>query len=106
MAAIIDQQTVSLDAIAAFCQRWSVREFALFGSVLRPDFADTSDIDVLVQFCDGTRYTMFDLARMVEELEALFQRPIDLLDRRAVETSPNSIRRDSILRSAEVIYAA
>lgn len=100
------QQIVPLDAIAAFCERWNVREFALFGSVLRPDFTATSDIDVLVQFRDGTRYSMFDLVRMAEELEAVFGRPVDLLDRRAVEASPNFIRRDTILRSAEVIYAA
>lgn len=106
MNTTIGQQTVPLDGIAAFCQRWNVHEFALFGSVLRPDFADTSDVDVLVQFRDEARYTMFDLARMADELEALFGRPVDLLDRRAVEASPNYLRRDSILRSAEVIYAA
>jgi predicted nucleotidyltransferase len=36
------------DAIAAFCRRWGVAAFALFGSVLRPDFRDDSDIDVLL----------------------------------------------------------
>ena len=104
--ATVMAQAIPLDTIAAFCQRWSVCEFALFGSVLRSDFAATSDVDVLVQFRDGTRYTMFDLTRMAEELEALFQRPVDLLDRQAVETSPNYIRRDRILRSAQVIYAS
>jgi predicted nucleotidyltransferase len=95
-----------LDAIAAFCQHWGVRELALFGSVLRPDFSDVSDVDVLVQFDDTMQHTLFDLARMGEELEALLQRPVDLLDRQAVEASPNYIRRDSILRSAEVVYAS
>ena len=96
---------IPLDAIAAFCRRWDIREFALFGSVLRADFNDESDIDVLVQFREGVRYTLFDLARMGDELEAIFNREVDLLDRRAVEQSPNYIRRDSILQSAEVIYA-
>src|SRR4051794_23086313 len=95
-----------LDAIAEFCQRWGVREFALFGSVLRPDFSDASDVDVLVQFDDGSRHTLFDLARMANELEAILQRPVDLLDRQAVEASPNFIRRESILGSTEVFYAA
>jgi predicted nucleotidyltransferase len=97
---------VPLEVIATFCQRWHVREFALFGSVIRPDFRDTSDIDVLVQFSDGVQYTLFDFARMADELETIFQRRVDLLDRQAVETSPNYIRRDSILHSAEVVYAA
>jgi len=100
------RQDLPLDAIAAFCARWSVAEFALFGSALRDDFDDASDIDVLVQFREGAHYTLFDLARMSDELEGIFGRTVDLLDRRAVEASLNHIRRDAILHSAEVIYAA
>ena len=37
--------------IYAFCLRWNVQEFSLFGSVLREDFAPTSDIDVLTTSC-------------------------------------------------------
>jgi len=95
-----------LDAIAAFCRRWGIAEFAIFGSALRDDFDDASDIDVLVQFREGAHYSLFDLARMGDELEGIFGRAVDLLDRRAVEASPNHIRRDSILHSAEVVYAA
>ena len=50
-----------LDAIAAFCSRWGVSEFALFGSALRDDFDAASDVDVLVQFREGARYTLFDM---------------------------------------------
>jgi predicted nucleotidyltransferase len=57
---------VARDAIAAFCRRWGVAAFALFGSVLRPDFRDDSDIDVLLTFREGVRYTLFDLVRMSE----------------------------------------
>jgi uncharacterized protein len=41
---------LSMDAIKAFCQKWQIAEFALFGSVLRDDFRPDSDIDVLVSF--------------------------------------------------------
>ena len=106
MSTMIQRRSdLPLDAIGAFCRRWNIREFALFGSALRDDFTDASDMDVLVQFCEGMRYTLFDLARMGEELEDIFQRNVDLLDRSAVEASPNHIRRDSILQSVEVIYA-
>ncbi len=97
---------IPIDQIAAFCQRWQVVEFALFGSVLREDFGPESDIDVLVQFREGVRYTLFDLVAMTDELEAIFGRKVDLVDRRAVESSPNYIRRRHILTSAEVVYAA
>src|SRR5215218_4576903 len=41
---------VSLDEIADFCRRHHIRWLALFGSVLRDDFTDESDVDVLVEF--------------------------------------------------------
>jgi predicted nucleotidyltransferase len=45
-----DRLKVSLDAIAKFCQRWKIIEFALFGSVLRDDFRPDSDVEVLVTY--------------------------------------------------------
>ncbi|HAA28260.1 MAG TPA: hypothetical protein DCE56_11985 [Cyanobacteria bacterium UBA8553] len=32
-------------AIAQFCQQWQIREFYVFGSVLREDFRPDNDID-------------------------------------------------------------
>ncbi len=49
------------EKIIEFCKKWKVREFALFGSVLREDFCPDSDIDVLVKFDDEARHTLFDL---------------------------------------------
>jgi uncharacterized protein len=95
----------SLDAIRTFCHEWGVIEFALFGSVLRDDFRPDSDVDVLVRFRDDMRYSLFDLARMGDQLERIFGRAVDLIDRKAIEQSANYIRRNIILHSAEVIYA-
>lgn len=41
---------------------------------------------------------------MRDELADLFGRSVDLLTRRAVERSPNYLRRKEILGSARVIY--
>lgn len=94
-----------MDAIREFCQRWSIVEFALFGSVLREDFNSESDIDVLVQFREDAHLTLFDLVKMGDEIEAIFGRKVDLIDRKGVEESPNYLRRKEILNSARVIYA-
>lgn len=94
-----------VEAIRVYCEKWGGRELALFGSVLREDFDPQSDIDVLVQFEDDVHRTLFDLVKMTDELEALFGRKVDLLTRKSIEESPNYIRRKSILRSAQVIYA-
>jgi predicted nucleotidyltransferase len=48
------------ETIAEFCQRWQVKEFAIFGSALRDDFDALSDIDVLVSFDDSAEITLLD----------------------------------------------
>lgn len=86
-----------------FCKKWKVKEFALFGSVLRDDFKPDSDIDVLVDFEQDSGRTMFDLVDMIDELKNIFERNVDLLTRKTVERSRNYIRRKEILSSAEVV---
>lgn len=92
--------------LAALCERWKVTELSLFGSALRDDVRATSDYDLLVTFDEDAHWTLFDLVRMKAELEALLGRDVDVLTRRGVESSRNATRRQSILDSAEVIYAA
>ncbi len=90
--------------LAVFCERWQVSELALFGSVLRDDFGPDSDIDVLVSFESDSRHTLFDMCRMEAELTEAFGRNVDLVSRRGIEASPNHLRREAILESAEVVY--
>lgn len=94
------------DKIAEFCQHWKINEFALFGSILRDDFRPDSDIDVLVTFAPDAKRGLLALARMKYELEDLFGREVDLVSKRAIETSHNWIRRQEILGTAQVIYVA
>ncbi len=89
-----------------YCRRWKVAEMAIFGSALREDFGTHSDVDVLVSFKEDARWSLFDLVRMEEELEAVLGRSVDLVHRPAVEQSENYIRRKEILDNAQVVYAA
>ena len=89
--------------IAAFCSRWKVTEFALFGSVLSADFLPNSDVDVLVTFAPDAGWSLFDLVRMAAELEAMFGRRVDLVEQAGLR---NPFRRLSILKSKQVIHAA
>ena len=99
---------ISLDhsAIAAFSQRWELVELALFGSVLRDDFRPDSDIDVLVTFAPGRRPSLDDLLDMQVELEALFGRKVDLMERRGLERDRNYLLRQHILTHSEPVYVA
>ncbi len=91
--------------LAAFGRKWKLAELALFGSALRDDFRPDSDVDVLVTFTPDSHPSLFDLAQMQEELCALFGREIDIVSRRGIESSRNYLRKNSILRSARVVYA-
>ncbi len=91
--------------IVRFCQKWSLTEFALFGSVLRDDFcSESSDIDVMIQYRADAVPTFYDLDCMEAELETLFNRRIDLITRISVEQSANYLRRQEILSAVKVIY--
>jgi uncharacterized protein len=100
------QVHVPAAAIEDFCRRWKIIELSVFGSALRSDFGPHSDVDLLVTFAPQAHWTLFDMARMRNELSGLLSREVDLVSRRGVEASRNPIRREAILSSAEVIYAA
>jgi predicted nucleotidyltransferase len=94
-----------LPRLAEICERHKVRSLAIFGSALRDDFdPQHSDLDFLVEFqplppVEHSR-AYFGL---VEDLEALFARPVDLLERPALH---NPYLRDNIERTQETLYAA
>lgn len=94
------------DKIMKFCRKWHISEMSLFGSVLREDFTPGSDIDVLVCFDESAHCSLFDLVRMENELKEIFGRDVDVVSRRGIEASRNTLRREAILNSAKVIYAA
>ena len=94
------------EKIVAFCQRWKVTELALFGSVLRDDFRPDSDIDVLVTFQEDGGFTFDNRVEMLDEIEKIFGRKVDLIERKIVERSENYIRRRHILQSLEPVYVA
>lgn len=100
------KQTISVpqEKIVDFCQHWKIQELALFGSILRDDFAADSDLDVLVSFSPTADWSLLDHVRMEKELENLLGRKVDLLSKRALEKSHNWLRRQAILNTARVIY--
>lgn len=91
--------------IQAFCDRWQITEFALFGSVLRNDFNQNSDIDVLVTFAPNAKRGLTETMQMQDELQTLFGRRVDLIVKTAIERSQNWLRRKNILTSAQIVYA-
>ncbi len=95
--------TIPRKKIATFCKRWQVSEFSVFGSAIRKDFRPDSDVDVLVVIEPDAHIGLFELAEMQIELETLFGRPVDLVEKAGLR---NPYRRVEILKTAKVVYAA
>ncbi|HEX8392889.1 MAG TPA: nucleotidyltransferase domain-containing protein [Longimicrobium sp.] len=92
------------EQIKAFCRKWKIREFALFGSVLRDDFRPDSDVDVLVEFAPDADPTYRDWLAMEDELRAMVGgRKVDLVEKAMVV---NPFRRRHILANNRVMHAA
>ena len=90
------------DKIADFCRRHHIRRLSVFGSALRDDFREDSDVDILVEFEPGHVPGLLKLARMERELSQLLGgRKVDL-------RTPDDLSRyfrAEVLKEAEVQYA-
>ncbi len=91
------------EAIERFCARFGVVQVALFGSVLRADFGADSDVDVMLKFKPGHGFTFENTPEIQDELEAIFGRPVDVIE---MDRIRNPIRRKAIMSSHRVVYAA
>jgi uncharacterized protein len=92
------------EAITGLCLVHGVRRLEVFGSILRGDFdEDESDVDILVEFDPAVAASFQNFLDLKESLEALFHRPVDLLELRAIR---NRRLRHYIEQSRSSIYDA
>ena len=67
------------ERVREFCERNHILRLSLFGSALRDDFSEDSDVDLLVEFHPDHVPGLFSIARMEEELsQILGGRRVDL----------------------------
>jgi len=93
---------VPREKLAEFCRRHRIRKLSFFGSVLREDFTEASDVDVLVEFEPGARVGFITFAGIERELSQLIGRKADL----NTEGCLSRYFKDEVLREAEVHYVA
>lgn len=89
------------EQIVAFCRKNHIKQFGLFGSVLRTDFNKESDIDVLVEF-NSDHVPGLAFFTMQDELSALFERNVDL-------NTPEFLSpyfRDQVRKEALMLYVS
>lgn len=93
------------EAVVALCRQYHVQRLEAFGSATDESFdPQKSDIDFLVVFKPCTPSEHYErYFGLLEALEALFQRPVDLVEAKAMK-NPYFIRR--VDESRALIYAA
>jgi len=76
----------NLKEIQKLCKSNRVKSLFAFGSVVREDYNDESDIDLVVDFDESDPMKYTDLYfHLKDELENLLKRHIDLLEDRAIK---------------------
>lgn len=91
-----------LRQIEELCKINKVESLFAFGSVLRSDFNDTSDIDLIVDFDEKDPIKYTDLYfNLKEKLETILTRHADLLEERAVK---NKFFRQELDNTKAKIY--
>ena len=105
---MIDLVRDKQDQLRALCRKHDVKALYLFGSATGDEFdPERSDLDFAVEFTPRPRRGFDDVYfRLLEDLCQLFGREVDLVEKHVVEQSENYIRRERILSSLELLYAA
>jgi predicted nucleotidyltransferase len=94
---------LNYDDIVRLCKKYSINELSLFGSSIREDFTINSDVDILVSFDGNSKITLFDIMELEKEFSELVNREVDIVEK---ESLKNPIRKNRILSTREIIYAA
>jgi len=97
---------IDREKVEAFCKKWKIIELSLFGSVIRDDFREDSDVDVLVRWAEDARWSAFQIFDAEDELSDILGREVDLVTNRSVEEQENWLRKRQILNSAQRYYVA
>jgi len=94
----MNEQTIEIrEKILNALKQNDVKRAALFGSVVRGELSDESDIDILVEF--KGRKSLLDLVGLKLELEEMLKRKVDVL----TYNSLHPLLKDRILREQVVI---
>src|SRR5262245_5894263 len=88
MSTLIQPASIKVDlplkAIAGLCRKYDVEELSIFGSALRNDFRDDSDVDFLARFRNNDLGPWLSkLTDFESELSGILGRKVDVASRPA-----------------------
>ncbi len=77
-----EQMRAAREKVLEVLQKNGIKRAAFFGSIVRDEMTDESDIDILIEF-EG-RKSLLDLAGLKLDLEDALERRVDLLTYRSL----------------------
>ncbi len=96
---LIDKNITKIEAL---CHQYKVAQLFVYGSVLSNKFKKSSDVDFVVDFSNVNLYDYADnYFDFKISLEKLLNRPVDLLENKAIK---NPFLKQSIDESKRLIY--
>ncbi len=90
------------DEIQNICRKYHVKRLVAFGSVLSADFEESSDVDFLLEL-EGVENGLSRYMNIKFELEALFNRSVDIIMPKAIK---NELIKNYIFSDTRELYAA
>ena len=79
-------------------KKYRLTRIGVFGSVVRNDFSDDSDLDIIVEFEENTPDLYSIKLKLKEEIADYFERPVDICREKYIKP----IFKDKIL--SETVY--
>ena len=93
---------LTLDDVNRICEKYMISELSVFGSAIRDDFDDDSDVDILISFNENSNSTIDDILDLKDYFTNLFNRDVDIVESEGIR---NPIRKMNIMSTKEVLYA-
>jgi len=94
VAQVLEFLQQNRDVVLGAVRRHRGLSAAVFGSVARGDDGAASDIDILVEFDNGS--SLFDLLHLQQELEELLGRRVDVVSLAALKSRDSHIRAEAV----------
>jgi uncharacterized protein len=88
------------EKLAEICRKNDVIFLAVFGSSIRGEQNDKSDVDIAIEFDKNKRKTLLDLLRLEGELSKVFKRKVDL----GILSSLNPYIAEDVKKEMLVLY--
>ena len=92
---------LSYEDIVLLCEKYKIKELSIFGSSIRDDFHEDSDVDILVSYINIRKKTHDEFISIETDFDKLLNRKSHITE---IEALINPIRKEDILAEREIVY--